>query len=126
MKSLNHYITHIFIFAICIFSVSCASKGLKEEKYALQEEGVMMDLASPSTDDAGLQNKDRKLIRNASITFETDNIEQSQQNIHQAVDSFGAYTTSENQYNTDEQITISMTIRVPALNFDSLIVFISK
>lgn len=126
MKTLNHNIIHIFIFGIWILSVSCNSQAVKEQQNTAYQEGALMDMALSPEGDAGLQTTDRKLIRNASLTFETDDLMQAQQNIHKALDSFGAYTTSENQYNTDEQITISMTIRVPALNFDSLIAFISE
>lgn len=126
MKALNRNITYIFVLAICLISTSCSSQGLKEEKYTGQEEAALMDLNSPSSEGSGLQTNDRKLIRDASLTFETDDIKLTQQNIHQSLDRFGAYTSNENQNNTDDQIMISMTIRVPALNFDTLITYISK
>jgi len=69
---------------------------------------------------------DRKLIKNGSIRFETDDIEKTNRLIKSSLDKFGAYVSEENNYNNNSNTGYDITIRVPALKFDSLMSYIMK
>lgn len=69
---------------------------------------------------------DRRLIKNGSLRFQTSDIEKANVLIKSSVRKFGAYISEENNYNDDSQVGYDLTIRVPALKFDSLMSFILK
>ncbi|MFT5819044.1 MAG: hypothetical protein ACI8ZM_000266 [Crocinitomix sp.] len=61
---------------------------------------------------------DRKLIKNASLNFETDSLTARKKIVNKAVKEFNAYVEHEEQYASHYQETVTTTIRVPAANFD--------
>jgi hypothetical protein len=61
---------------------------------------------------------DRKLIKNASLSFETDTLDNRKKIIKKAVHQFSAYVEHEEEYTTAYEETVTTTIRVPAKNFD--------
>ncbi|NOQ71541.1 MAG: DUF4349 domain-containing protein [Crocinitomix sp.] len=61
---------------------------------------------------------DRKLIKNASLSFETDSLSARKSIVKKAVKDFKAYVEHEEQYASPYQETVTTTIRVPAANFD--------
>lgn len=63
----------------------------------------------------------RKLIRNGSITFNTNNTDESYRFIVAAVDRNKGYIASERTYNSDNLKGYNLTVRVPAANFDKLV-----
>jgi len=62
---------------------------------------------------------DRKLIKNAAISFETDSLSKRKKIVDAAVKQFSAYIEYEEQYTSYGSENITTTIRVPAKNFDA-------
>lgn len=96
-----------------------------EDSYVSQELNYQSDSnnLAPSGDGANndLEDQmalDRKLIKNASLSFETDSIDARKNIVKKAVKAFKAYVEHEEQYSTSYQETVTTTIRVPANNFD--------
>ncbi len=69
---------------------------------------------------------ERKLIKTGNVSFETENLAQTQLNILNAVKNLNGYISSDNEYKSYYQISHTLTIRVPADNFDKLISIISE
>jgi hypothetical protein len=60
----------------------------------------------------------RKLIRNAYLSFKTDSLEAQQRKIKFAVKQFGAYIENEEEFVTMDRRSITTLVRVPEANFD--------
>jgi len=67
---------------------------------------------------------DRKLIKNGSLRFETYDIEKTNRLIKNSLENFGAYISEEKNDNNNSNTGYDLTIRVPALKFDSLMSYI--
>lgn len=63
---------------------------------------------------------DRKLIKNGSIRFETYESEKTNLFIKSSLSLFDAYISDEKSYNTNTKTGYDLTIRVPAIKYDSL------
>ncbi len=63
----------------------------------------------------------RKLIRNGSIRFISDDVSATYSNVAGSVKKFEGYIADERTYNSDASSGYDLTIRVPSGNFDKLI-----
>lgn len=63
---------------------------------------------------------DRKLIKNGSIRFETYESEKTNLFIKSSLSLFDAFISDEKSYNTNTKTGYDLTIRVPAIKYDSL------
>lgn len=64
---------------------------------------------------------ERKLIKEADLVWETNNINKTHQSIIQLSKKFDAYIADDNQYKDDYTISNKMTVKVPAKDFDTFI-----
>lgn len=69
---------------------------------------------------------ERKLIKNGRITFETQNLQRTKNQITSAVNKYKGYISSDSQNEQYDRINNHLTVRIPFENFDSLLVGISK
>lgn len=136
----------IFISLIIISNLlfSCASSNKEYEEpnsagVALTEDIDFIGITKAENDNLNdeaasetLNNSDvtkiveRKLIKTGDVSFETENLAQTQLNILNAVKSLDGYISSDNEYRSYYQMNHTLTIRVPADNFDKLISIISE
>lgn len=65
--------------------------------------------------------QERKLITDGRVSFEVSDLSETRKRVVSAVDRYEAYISSDEEYNRDDQISISMVIRVPSRNFDALL-----
>lgn len=65
---------------------------------------------------------ERKLIKEGSLEFEVDNLLLARKLLLQAAARLKGYAGSENEYNADGRNSTTIIIRVPAANFDSLLI----
>lgn len=63
----------------------------------------------------------RKLIKEGSISFESNDIVSTKETIFKAVEKYKGYISSDQQYKSSNQISNTISIRVPANNFDNLL-----
>jgi len=105
---------------LSIFLFGC---GAKHERTAV---GAISALAvkEKSIEDIGIN--DRKLIKDGNLRFQTNDIEKANALIKSSVNKFGGYISEESNYNNNTEVGYDLTIRVPALKYDSLMNFILK
>ncbi|MEH0156372.1 DUF4349 domain-containing protein [Limibacter armeniacum] len=118
-------------FFICVLLVSCGqheqkSEGLQSLSIDEDMEYAAEEMASPSS--AATQQRqqspqpaERKLIKEANITFETKDLEKERARIAEkikAVNGFVSYELTSKQYDRN---SLSLTLRVPSANFDQFI-----
>jgi hypothetical protein len=66
----------------------------------------------------------RKLIKEGSLRFRTENIHKTHDLIRNSLKGFGAYISEESTFNYSNETGYDLTVRVPAANFDSLLNYI--
>lgn len=64
---------------------------------------------------------DRKLIKEGTISFETDNIAATRKNIFESIKKNKAYIASDNANNYSYKVSNTIVVRVPSENFDKLL-----
>jgi hypothetical protein len=64
---------------------------------------------------------ERKLIKDGTLEFKTDNLNTARKQILQATARWKGYVGSEEEYNSTDRNSTTFLIRVPAANFDSLL-----
>ena len=67
------------------------------------------------------QSNERKLIKNGTISFETNDIEKTRKEIEKLYQEFNGYIASENNFNYGERLQHEQEIRIPSQNFDPFI-----
>ncbi len=88
-----------------------------QAKQSSTERQTDKDIENPVTN--------RKIIKKGSIRFETGSIEQTKEHIDQVVNDLGGYVSHDNLQHYPGKIEESMTVRIPAENFDILLTRIS-
>ena len=96
-----------------------------EEELALQEPG---DVANDKIDipEQNLENVNRKLIKEGSITFETSDTKSTKKLIEQVSKKYKGYLSEDNEFDYGYRIQHNVTIRIPSNNFDNLLNEISN
>jgi hypothetical protein len=61
---------------------------------------------------------ERKLIKEGSIAFEVNNLQEYKQDLLQKIKDVEAYISSDREYNSEYELSNTLIIRVPAANFD--------
>ena len=64
---------------------------------------------------------DRKLIKEADLSWETNNLDKTHQLIINKVKMYNAYISSDNQYKDDYQTSNDITVKIPADKFDDFL-----
>lgn len=95
------------------------------------EEGILM--AESKKESSYQQNEqkknssfNRKLIKEGSVSFETHDLNKSYQQVINSANNLGGYISSDQQDKSSYRTTFSITVRIPASAFDSLILAISQ
>lgn len=68
----------------------------------------------------------RKLIKTGQMSTEVEDSREARNLVDRAVGKLGGYVVSENQSGYDNQLSFSLTIRVPAGRFDSLVNYVES
>jgi len=126
----------VVIFISLSIFFGCKSKtnlegGSKDASYEsrsmVSEMEVSKDLAAPEfVQQNEITNADKKIIKTAFISMEVANYESSRKKLGHMLTNHKAYIISENLQNSNEMMSNSINIRVPAELFDRLIAEISK
>lgn len=130
-KNFKQVIFTFFIFII-LAVVSCSQEKIApmESKVA---ENAGLAKTSFNSNDAGdegeaveLAVKERKLIKNGYIEFETKNIAETTGFIQGLVTEFAGYISNESESFYEKRQTKNLTIRLPSQDFDKFIEALSK
>jgi len=106
------------ILLLSIIFFSCGNKQ-SEAEFSSKSANVVKSLEK-------IDSEGRKLIKDGSLRFETQNIEKTNTFIKNTVGKFGAYISEDNSDKSQSQIGCEQTIRVPAEKYDSLMNYIIK
>ena len=71
-------------------------------------------------------NLERKLIKTGSISFETKDLSSTRKTTLDALKKYNGYVSRDNQYTSDDRISATISVRVPAKHFDLFLDQISK
>lgn len=139
MKSLLLSLVFIVLFASC---KEYASESGEVEVVAPVEEAKMavsnMDMPSlkddsqremnlvANTQRQDVQLADQKIIREAELRFEVDDLDATYERIRTAVTKYTGIIQSDAEGKSDDQLYRNMSIRVPSANFDSFIADVRK
>jgi len=99
-------------------------KGRKDLK--IVEDRIVTEFAKEPGDNEKVEIYDRKLIKNGNLKFETDSLEKTYNQIKQSTLDLGGYISNENQTKQHSSNSWSVSVRVPAGEFDKLLQEISK
>lgn len=116
------------LFLLIIAALSC---GQGSEKMSGGQEPDLQ-IAENSADTAGSPSPppppgnegvavERKLIKDGTLEFKTDNLHLARKQILQATARWKGYVGSEEEYNSTDRNSTTFIIRVPATSFDSLL-----
>ncbi|TPE44416.1 DUF4349 domain-containing protein [Pontibacter mangrovi] len=115
MKDLVKYAWFILLITAC---------GCKEQIDTAGVERMEMQLAPPPPErstERGGETTERKLIKEGSIEFETDDLNATRQTIIKAVEKYKGYISSDQEFNSPERESNTVIARVPADSFDSFL-----
>ncbi|RPH33235.1 MAG: DUF4349 domain-containing protein [Bacteroidales bacterium] len=122
----------ILLFGLTLM-FSCSSKSydnggaraldMKSESIAMLDEQAP---PPPPPQSVANTNIDRKIIKTAFLNIEVLNLSVSRKLIDSALKEYSAYIVSENLQNTETQISSSINIKVPAIQFDILLAKLSR
>lgn len=98
--------------AIMLLMTGCKQSPMSEAAMAES------DASSPKLETSQVE---RKLIKEGSVGFETDNIASTRQHIIKSVEQHKGYISSDETYKSAKKINHTLVVRVPANRFDQLL-----
>lgn len=110
----------IFGLLILLFLFGCS----KNENTSF--ESVKEQVVDTQTEQSEVINIERKLIKEGWIAFETDDINSTRKLVFKNIKKHNGYTSSDIEQKSIGQISNTITIRVPAKNFDLLLSDVTK
>ena len=111
----------LMLFLLYISMVSCGNSGPDMGIYADSDMDFEMPLAEQTLPNASSkQDIPRKVIKNGSIRFQSDNVSKDYQQVKSILSRYDSYIDSENEVNSGYQINIDLSIRVSSSSYDSL------
>lgn len=106
-----------FFLALLLQFASCNTSGSNDNVMASSAEASKY--ANGETEQA--IKIERKLIKEGSIAFEVNNLQQFKQELFQKVNEAEAYISSDNENNSEYELSNTLVIRVPAPKFDNFV-----
>ena len=107
----------IGFFLISTFLISCGG--------AKQSENSELTPSKETTNDK-VEKDVRKLIKESTLSFRTDDNDKTNKLIESSVKQFGAYISESNNFNHSNEVGYDLKIRVPSDKFDALMDYILK
>ncbi|WP_161554553.1 DUF4349 domain-containing protein [Sinomicrobium soli] len=92
----------------------------------MTESEVSLAPASSSSGENKVEIAERKLIKEGNIEFRTDDLGATREIIYQAADKYNTYIASDQEFNNPGSKRNTLTVRVPADNFDAFLEEITR
>lgn len=130
---------YIYFLIFALIFVACSSrtdnsKSTEQEVYYSQEHAG--DAITPTIEEStslknseevsNFQISERKLIKEGSIRFETENIEKTRRGIEKMTKDNRGYISRENMYDYGEEKLYEMVVRIPTNAFDNFVQNVSN
>jgi hypothetical protein len=87
----------------------------------VQEEGNSNEMVSETPNSLG-----QKLIKRGNVSFETTQLDDTRKMLDGLNIKFNTYVSNENEYQSDERKTRSLSLRIPSKNFDAYVSELSQ
>jgi len=124
----------ILYISVILLAVACDDKQEFEVSYNADQMNYgtnLVEVAGRKMKPASIVKKEnaiieRKLIKTGSVTFETKELETTRKIVLELVNEHNGYVASDNQYKSNDRISTTISIRVPAKNFDLVLEGIAK
>ncbi|RDI08026.1 DUF4349 domain-containing protein [Flavobacterium sp. AG291] len=97
-----------------------------EEAPAAAVSMAPMENADKAIPDGGVAYPEQKIIKNANLRFETDDLPATAEAIAKSVKKYQAHVQNDTEGKTRYELTRTMTVRIPAKYFDAFMADISK
>ena len=111
--------TLCFIFLSMFLLTGCGAK----ESEKMTEVTTLSKLAEEESDNS-INTVERKLIKDGSLKFRTNDIDKTDAFIKSAVKKFDAYISNDEKYSNESNKGCDLTLRVPSAKYDSLMTYI--
>lgn len=120
---------------ICSLLLLLALAGCKQKEEAVMETAM---LGEPSVSNAPLADSDKaasvsgvayptqKIIKNATLRFESEDLSATAENIYKAVKKYKAQLQNDSEGKNDYSLTRTMTVRIPSQYFEAFLTDIGK
>lgn len=105
-----------------ILIISC--KQYESDNKLMNYETVALE--NPELESKKGTNTERKLIKEGQVEFESENLKEARNRVLQAIEKSNGYASSDKEYKNSYEISNTITIRIPAENFDNLLTEITK
>lgn len=112
MNKLLSFILFVFISGLI---VSCSGHS-SEEHYAVSSEEFAAPIKAKED-----QKIERKLIKEGWLEFETKSLLSTRNNILEAVNTYNAYISSDQEFKSTGKVSNTLAIRIPAMYFDDFL-----
>lgn len=86
----------------------------------------MLEVPSTAQPATTVKLTERKLIKNGTIVFKVADVYETKTRVDNLIKEIGGYSSNETQQNLSDQMQISVTVRIPAGNFDDFISTVFK
>jgi hypothetical protein len=112
--------------AVAVLLTACDKKAAMESGLNFTAPVVADEIAEPTSMEKALNTVDptttpKKIIKNGSLNFETNNLAETAAFVKKTVAHFGGYISSESSSNYDKTNSNQMSVKVPSARFDSLL-----
>lgn len=112
---MKHQIKHLGLVTLLIFfSCSTTPEGASVDM-------AYTEIAAPRTDQENTETDERKLIKEGRVVFESGNLSATRKTVFDAVEKYKGYVSSDQEYKSPGRKSNTVVIRVPAINFDTLL-----
>lgn len=117
-------ISHLIIALSMLLSLSACNQNTNHEASVAFDE--MAPTTAPAKNLTNAQAVERKIIREGTIRFETNNAAETRKKIAETVTQYKGYISQDNTDTYGGRTVHTLTIRIPAENFDTLLTTVSS
>jgi rubrerythrin len=119
----------IFLFLLVILFFSCGNESSSKSVFDTTKQQAELQSSEENieSNDKGLQSYEqsniveRKLIKEGTIIFKTENIDTTRSFIIKATNKYNGYVVSENSFDNEDRKEYNITVKIPAENFDKFL-----
>lgn len=130
MKKIILFLSILFVAPACKDEQSAALNESSAKQYSRAKAQRALSVSQKSEGKIISQNQsskiERKLIKTGSISFETKDLLATRETMQDALKKYQGYMVRDNQYASNDRISVDISVRVPAKDFDVFLDHISK
>ena len=118
------YIFYLFFFVL--FFSACEKSNIGSPAYKSEVEAITMNAPAPSEESDKSIPIQEKIIKSATLRFETNDLESTYAQVQKAVKESHSIIQSDSEGKNDASLYRNITVRVPSQNFEAFLQSISK